>query len=70
MLPDSWNPRLWVRNWLNRQTVNEKARWDAIDAEIAALRGSIHPSEASNPVVLDANCRVNGFTRVCKGRDE
>lgn len=24
-LPDRWNPRVWVRDWLNKQTAAEKA---------------------------------------------
>lgn len=70
MVSDRWNPRLWIRNWLNRQTAKEKASWKAIDTEIAALRASIHHPEASNTIVLDANGKASGFTRVCKGRDE
>ena len=30
MLPDRWNPRVWLRDWLNKSTPTEKARWDAI----------------------------------------
>ncbi|MBB4726369.1 hypothetical protein FHR58_000371 [Xanthomonas arboricola] len=70
MLPDRWNPRLWIRDWLNRQTANERASWQAIYAEIAALKASTHHSEASNTLVLDAKGGVVGFTRVCKGRAE
>lgn len=41
MLPDRWNPRVWLRDWLCKSTPAERARIEAIwewrDRALAAI---------------------------------
>lgn len=37
MLPDRWNPRLWVRDWLSAPSRAERERWEAakVNSDVA-----------------------------------
>lgn len=41
MLPDRWNPRVWLRDWLNRPTASEQARVDALKRSWDEFRDSM-----------------------------
>ena len=43
-LPDRWNPRLWVRDWLNKSSPAERARRKAIEDWARTAVADIHAS--------------------------
>lgn len=48
MLPDRFNPRLWVRDWLNKPTAAEKADAQSVSASLAAVVEQQIRSSGSN----------------------
>lgn len=64
MLPDRWNVRVRLRNWLSRPTAPEMAAFKALEEEMGRVRASVCGYEASTTFVLDANNRVTTVTRM------
>lgn len=63
VLPDKWNVRIWLRNWINKPTASEAAAWDALREEMAQFPAAVMGNEASSTLRLDADARVVGLTR-------
>lgn len=51
MLPDRWNPRVWLRDWLNKSTPTERARWEALQSWTDDVLANIHGGGALHAAV-------------------
>ncbi|WP_157806610.1 hypothetical protein [Stenotrophomonas maltophilia] len=50
MLPDRWNPRLWLRDWLNRSSPRERAAAASFAEQLSAFMDSrINTTAQGNP---------------------
>jgi len=53
-LPDRWNPRVWLRDWLLRPTVTERALRDRIQAKrLERVRQNLAAMEAAEAAASD-----------------
>lgn len=53
MLPDRFNPRVWLRDWLTKSTPAEQARWDAINKFSELVINSIAGGTAADSASAD-----------------
>ncbi|MBB3832523.1 hypothetical protein FHR55_000689 [Xanthomonas arboricola] len=63
-LPDKWNVRIWLRNWINKPTASETAAVEALREEMAKVGAAVTGYEASSTLLPDADARVVGITRM------
>lgn len=54
MLPDRWNPRLWLRDWLNRQSPRERAAAKAFSEQVSTFLDSrINTTAQGDPKAVE-----------------
>lgn len=55
MLPDRWNPRLWLRDWLLKPSAAERASKEASRLRSEAWQRE-HPGSAMDALAARVNC--------------
>lgn len=67
-LSDKWNPRLWLRDWINKPSLAEFAERAAAEAAaaqmLAGLERRARSTAAAYQLQLDPEARVTGVARL------